>query len=68
MSMQVRATRNPRSFGDLVDLRLFDPETRQYAKFCRLEMVTPDPKNGPGEIPPTLQIKVSDAQMLMDTL
>ena len=68
MSMQVRASKNPWSFGNLVDLRLFDPETRQYAKFCRLEMATPDPKDGPVEIPPALQVKMSDAQMLMDTL
>lgn len=26
MSMQVRASKNPWSFGDLVDLRLFDPK------------------------------------------
>ena len=68
MSMQVRASRNPWSFGDLVDLRLFDPETRQYAHFVKMELVTPDPKDGPVEIPPALQVKMSDAQMLMDTL
>lgn len=66
--MQIRASRCPYSFGEMIDLRLFDPETRSYAKFCALEMVQPKPEDGPVEIPPALRIKKSDAQMLIDTL
>ena len=67
MTMQIRASRCPYSFGEMIDLRLFDPEARKFVRFAPAELVTVEPGDAV-EIPPALQIKKSDAQMLIDTL
>ena len=67
MTMQIRASRCPYSFGEMIDLRLFDPEARKFVKFASVELVAVEPGDAV-EIPPALQIKKSDAQMLIDTL